>query len=201
MDSSDVHAISLRNKRNCRTSFSTSKTRNISFIIAIWIGWQVVVRFYGMLLLSAKCPRPPGRREKLRMKDALENHSKGPIVPFGAMVEYHPISPRDFSRIHQFGNKVLPGIFLGYEPIAGDLKRRCSDCRFRRIGKVGRIRHLSQKTECKRSPDNLQRRRICISCGRWFNNIITKRLRIPRTHSETGTHRKERESQRRISRR
>ena len=41
----------------------------------------------------------------------------------------------------------------------------------------------------------------CISCGRWFNNIIRKRLRIPGTHSETGTHRKERESQRRISRR
>ena len=38
MDSSDVHAISLRNKRNCRTSLSTSKRRNISFIIAIWIG-------------------------------------------------------------------------------------------------------------------------------------------------------------------
>ena len=126
---------------------------------------------------------------------------KGPIIPFGAMVEYHPFSPRDFSRIHQFGNKVLPGIFLGYEPIAGDLERRFPDCRFRRIGKVGCIRNLSQKTECKRSPDNLQRRRICISCGRWFNNIITKRLRIPRTHSETGTHRKERESQRRISRR
>ena len=40
---------------------------------------------------------------------------KGPIVPFGALIEYHPISTRDQSRIHQFGNKVLPRIFLGYE--------------------------------------------------------------------------------------
>ena len=43
---------------------------------------------------------------------------KGPITLFGAMVEYHPISPRDQARIHQFGRKVLPGIFLGYELVA-----------------------------------------------------------------------------------
>ena len=38
----------------------------------------------------------------------------GPVVPFGAMVEHHPISAKDLSRFHQFGPKVLPGIFLGY---------------------------------------------------------------------------------------
>ena len=37
------------------------------------------------------------------------------------MVEYHPISTRDQSRLHQFGKKVLPGIFLGYELIAGGI--------------------------------------------------------------------------------
>ena len=39
---------------------------------------------------------------------------KGPIIPFGSMVEYHPISAKDLSRLHQFGKKVLPGIFFGY---------------------------------------------------------------------------------------
>ena len=39
---------------------------------------------------------------------------KGPIIPFGSLVEYHPITAKDQSRIHQFGNKVLPGLFLGY---------------------------------------------------------------------------------------
>ena len=38
----------------------------------------------------------------------------GPVIPFGAMVEYHPISAKDTSRLHQFGPKVLPGIFLGH---------------------------------------------------------------------------------------
>ena len=38
----------------------------------------------------------------------------GSIIPFGLLVEYHPISAKDQSRIHQFGKKVLPGLFLGY---------------------------------------------------------------------------------------
>ena len=46
---------------------------------------------------------------------------KGPIIPFGAEVEYHPISTRDQTRLHQFGKKVLPGIILGYESVAGGI--------------------------------------------------------------------------------
>ena len=44
---------------------------------------------------------------------------KGPVTPFGAMVEYHPISAKDISRLHQFGPKVLPCIFCGYALNAG----------------------------------------------------------------------------------
>ena len=45
----------------------------------------------------------------------------GPVMPFGAMVEYHPISAKDMSKFHQFGSKVLPGIFLGYVLYAGGI--------------------------------------------------------------------------------
>ena len=50
----------------------------------------------------------------------------GPVMPFGAMVEYHPISSKDISRLHHFGPKVLPGIFLGYALYEGgrNLERR-----------------------------------------------------------------------------
>ena len=44
----------------------------------------------------------------------------GPVIPFGAMVEYRPISAKDISRLHQFGSKILPGIFLGYVWYAGE---------------------------------------------------------------------------------
>ena len=57
-----------------------------------------------------------GRR---RMKDVLGNLFKGPIIPFGSLVEYHPFTAKDQSRIHQFGKKVLPGLFLGYALYAG----------------------------------------------------------------------------------
>ena len=49
---------------------------------------------------------PYGRR--------FEEPFKGPVIPFGAMVEYHPFLTREQSRLHQFGKKVLPGIFLGF---------------------------------------------------------------------------------------
>ena len=46
---------------------------------------------------------------------------KGPIIPFGSLVEYHPITAMDQSRIHQFGKKVLPGLFLGYALYVGGI--------------------------------------------------------------------------------
>ena len=59
-----------------------------------------------------------GRRP---MKDVLGNHLKGPIIPFGSLVEYYLISAKDQSRIHQFGEKDLPGLFFGYALYAGGI--------------------------------------------------------------------------------
>ena len=39
---------------------------------------------------------------------------EGSIIPFGSLVEYHPVTAKNQSRIHQFGKKVLSGLFLGY---------------------------------------------------------------------------------------
>ena len=43
----------------------------------------------------------------------------GPVIPFGAMVEYHPTSAKETSGLHQVGPRVLPGIFLGCALYAG----------------------------------------------------------------------------------
>ena len=43
----------------------------------------------------------------------------GPIIPFGSLVEYHPITAKGQSRIHQVGKNVLLGLFLGYALYAG----------------------------------------------------------------------------------
>ena len=43
------------------------------------------------------------------MRDVLGMPFDGPVIPFGAMVECHPISAKDQSRVHQFGPEVLSG--------------------------------------------------------------------------------------------
>ena len=44
---------------------------------------------------------------------------KGPIIPFGAQIEYKPSQQSDIMRLHQFGKKMLSGVFLGYVQHAG----------------------------------------------------------------------------------
>ena len=43
----------------------------------------------------------------------------GPMIPFGAEITYLPITDKDKARLHQFGSKLLSGIFLGYEQQEG----------------------------------------------------------------------------------
>ena len=54
---------SIRDKLHCWKSGTQKQGRNFCNIVAIRIGCKVVGWFYGMLLLSAKCPRLPGRWE------------------------------------------------------------------------------------------------------------------------------------------
>ena len=58
-----------------------------------------------------------GRRP---MKDVLGNHLKDRLFHLVHWLSiYHPITAKDQSRIHQFGKKVLPGLFLVYALYAG----------------------------------------------------------------------------------
>ena len=60
----------------------------------------------------------------------FEEPFKGVVIPFDALVEYHPISAKDQSGLHQFGKTVLTGIFIGYALFAeGNLERRYIGCR------------------------------------------------------------------------
>ena len=55
-------------------------------------------RFHGMLHLSAKHSRsrPDGKTPYERR---LGKPFNGPVISFGAMVEYHPISAKDLTTI------------------------------------------------------------------------------------------------------
>ena len=41
------------------------------------------------------------------------------MIPFRAEITYLPITDKDKARLHQFGSKLLSGIFLGYEQQEG----------------------------------------------------------------------------------
>ena len=59
-----------------------------------------------------------GRRP---MKDVLGSHLKDPLFLLVHLLSLPPLSAKDQSRIHQFGKKVLPGLFLGYALYAGGI--------------------------------------------------------------------------------
>ena len=80
------------------------------------IEWKVVVWLYGMLLPSARCQRPPGRSENSVWKTIWRTIPRADDTFWS---NYHPVSPRDQARIHQFVKNILSGIFLAFELVAG----------------------------------------------------------------------------------
>ena len=42
----------------------------------------------------------------------------GPLIPFGAHADFLPSSKADKARVHQFGSKMLQGIFVGCKNLA-----------------------------------------------------------------------------------
>ena len=131
----------------------------------VWM--KKVGRFRGMLYLSAK-----RSRSLVRWEDPNERRFgkpfKGPIIPFGSLFEYHPVTAKDQSRIHQFGKKVLLGLFLGYELYAGwYLEGWRTGCRPWGVGDDGRIGNLLKKTQCKGSQ---------ISQTKWKNSFSQSQM-------------------------
>ena len=75
---------------------------------------------------------------------------KGPIIPFGSLLEYHPITAKDQSRIHQFGKESLTWIVPRIRFVRWvNLEGWHIGCRHRGAGDDGRIRNLLKKTQCE----------------------------------------------------
>ena len=114
---------------------------------------------------------------------------KGPIIPFGLLVERHPITAKDQSRIHQFGKKVLTWI----------VPRTC----IARGGEFGKVTYWSQTlrswkrwTHQKATQKRLNakevifpkgKRRIYFSNRRWTNQNPWRRSGTENIQLDTGT--------------
>ena len=113
----------------------------------------------------------------------------GPVIPFGAMVEYHPISAKDISRLHQFGPEVLPGIFLGYVLSAGGIWKgdvMAADIE-ELIGADGRVWTPRQEAQCKGSVNADERWHIYISQSQMDQLKPWRRSTSETTHLNQGS--------------
>ena len=99
----------------------------------------------------------------------------GPVIPFDSLVEYYPVSAKDQSRIHQFGKKVLPGLFFGYALHAGGIwKGDVLVADLEELETMGRIGNpLKKKTKEVIFPP--KKRRIYFSNRRWTNQTLWRR--------------------------
>ena len=100
---------------------------------------------------------------------------KGPIIPFGSLVEYYPISAKDQSRLHQFGKKVLPVLFLRYALYAGGTwKGDVLIADLEELETMDASEIYSKRLNAKRG-DISQTRRIYFANRRWTNQNIWRR--------------------------
>ena len=53
------------------------------------------------------------------MKTVSSQSSKAKLFLFGAEVHFKPSYDRQQERLHKYGDKTLPGIFVGYAQLAG----------------------------------------------------------------------------------
>ena len=111
---------------------------------------------------------------------------KGPIIPFGSLVEYHSITAKDQSRIHQFGKKVSPGLFLGYALYAGGIwKGDVLVADLEELETMDVLRNLLKKSQCERADISQLKRGIYFSNRRWTNQILWRRSRPENIHLDT----------------
>ena len=113
---------------------------------------------------------------------------EGPNIPFGSLVEYHPITAKDQSRIHQFGKKVLAGLFFGYALYAGGI--------WKGDGLVADLVELetmdaseiySKRLNAKEVIFPKQKRRIYLSDRRWTNQNPWRRSGPENIHLGTAS--------------
>ena len=121
---------------------------------------------------------------------------KGPIIPFGSLVEYYPISAKEQSRIHQFGKKVLPGLFLGYALCTrgGIWKGDILIADIEELETMDASEIYSKKTQCERGDISQRKRRIYFSNRRWTNQNPWRRSRPENIHLDTAATNSRRES-------
>ena len=85
------------------------------------------------------------------MRDVLGNYLKDRLFHLVHWLRVSPKTAMDQSRIHQFGQKVLPGLFLGYALHAGGIwKGDVLIADLEELETIGRIGNLLKKDSMRK---------------------------------------------------
>ena len=119
------------------------------------------------------------------MTDVLGNHLKDRPFRLVHLVEYHPNSAKDQSRIHQFGKKVLPGLFFGYALYAAGIWK--GDVLVADLGELETMDASEIYSERLNAKEVIfpYKKRIYFSNRRWTNQTPWKRSRPENIHLDT----------------
>ena len=101
---------------------------------------------------------------------------KGPNIQFGSLVEYHPITAKDQSRIRPFRKKILPELFLGCALYAGEFVKVTYWSQTLKNWSRKTHRKSTQNTQCERS-DISQTKRIHFSNRTWTKSKPLEEIR------------------------
>ena len=169
LESLYVDTTQIGNKWDCRESSAQSESRHLCCIVAIRSEWKLVGRFHGSVTAICETFKISFLMGRHHTEGRFGEPFNGPIIPFGSLVECY-LSAKDQSRIHQFGKKVFPGLFLGYALYAWRISEGWrTGCRPWGVGDDGRIWNLLEKTQCKVSNISQRKRRIYFSNRKWTN--------------------------------
>ena len=122
---------------------------------------------------------------------------KGPIIPFGSLAEYYPVTAKDQSGIHQFGKKVLPGLFLGDALYAGGIwKGDVLIADLEELETMDASEIYSKKTRCERGDISTTKWKIHVPSRRWTNQNPWRRSGTENIHLDTASTNSRRSSKR-----
>ena len=119
------------------------------------------------------------------MKDVLGNHLKDLLFHLVHWLSITQKTAKDQSRIHQFGKKVLPGLFLGYALYAGGIwKGDVLIADLEELETMDASEIYSKRLNAERG-DISQTRRIYFSNRRWTNQNPWRRSGTENIHLGT----------------
>ena len=184
MESPHFNTSSIRDEWHRWESRSTGKRRYFSSVATVRTGWIVVVRFYGMLLLSAKRPRPPGRPENSVWKTIWRTIQRANNSLWSNGRASSDFSARSINTSSIWQESITWYLSKVWIDRGVNLEKRQGVWEFVRFGKVGRIRNLTSKNQRESNIDQTRRWWTHIPMCRWHSKTVRKRLRIPRTHAK-----------------